>query len=274
MTDRRAELSELRQRIDAVDHRLIELIAERLDLCRQVAAAKQHHHTAVIQPARVGEVLDSRRQWAIECGVDPDFAEQLFRVLLSETHRIEVAGDHPAPPPLKHAETDGARTALDIAACRIDHVVVAVDDEGAARRFLSGLGFRPVPPDDPDADGFTAFEAGGVVIMVVGPNDHPGVARHLGEHGPGVQHIAIEVLNAGFTRQALADAGVALLTDVVVDADGHEQFFTAYDPSTGVQLGFVSRTGHRVGFSGSNVRALFEALQPSATGTASPDPAR
>ena len=61
-------------------------------------------------------------------------------------------------------------------------------------------------------------------------------------------------------QQALAAAGVPLLTDVVVDAAGHEQLFTVVDPATGVQLGFISRTGHRVPISGHNVRALFSAL--------------
>jgi len=98
-----------------------------------------------------------------------------------------------------------------------------------------------------------------VTVVLVGPGD-PAVDAHLAAHGSGVQHIAIEVLNAGFVQQALAEAKVPLLTDVIVDADGHEQVFTVLDPSTGVQLGFISRTGHRVPISGQNVRALFRAL--------------
>ncbi|NBS28011.1 MAG: hypothetical protein EBS70_03895, partial [Actinobacteria bacterium] len=75
-----------------------------------------------------------------------------------------------------------------------------------------------------------------------------------------VQHVAIEVLNASFVKDALAQAGIPMLTDVVVDSAGHEQLFTVVDPSTGVQFGFISRTGHRVPISGHNVRALFRAL--------------
>jgi nitrogen regulatory protein PII len=75
-----------------------------------------------------------------------------------------------------------------------------------------------------------------------------------------VQHIAIEVLNAGFTRDALDAAGVPRLTDVIVDAHGHEQVFTALDPVTGVQLSFISRTGHRVPMGSHNVSAMFEAI--------------
>ena len=84
------------------------------------------------------------------------------------------------------------------------------------------------------------------------------------EHGQGVQHVAVEVLNAGFARACLADAGTPLLTDVLVDDDGHEQFFAANEPAAGIQLGFISRTGHRVGVGADNVLALFDAIRPTA----------
>jgi hypothetical protein len=51
-----------------------------------------------------------------------------------------------------------------------------------------------------------------------------------------------------------------LLTDVIVDKDGHEQLFTVLDRATGVQLGFISRTGHRLPMNSENVTALFTAL--------------
>ena len=90
-----ADLADLRSRIDQLDSALIAIVAERLAICRQVAAVKAGSDTPVIQPARVRDVVTTRRHQAIEAGVDADFAEQLFRVLLTETHRIEVAGQRP-----------------------------------------------------------------------------------------------------------------------------------------------------------------------------------
>ena len=98
-------LAALRSRIDQLDAALIAIVAERLAVCREVAAVKQHSDTPVIQPQRVRDVVTSRRQQAIEAGVDADFAEQLFRVLLTETHRIEVAGHRPDPAPEKAMES-------------------------------------------------------------------------------------------------------------------------------------------------------------------------
>jgi catechol 2,3-dioxygenase-like lactoylglutathione lyase family enzyme len=167
-----------------------------------------------------------------------------------------VAIERAEAAPVKVAEPSGD-TELDTVACRIDHVVVAVVDIVAARTFFAQMGFRIEPTDDPAM--FLA-EAGGVTVVLLGAGDDPAVRAHLDEYGSGVQHIAIEVLNAGFTQQALARTGVPLLTDVIVDQDGHEQLFTVLDPATGVQLGFISRTGHRLPMSSHNVRALFTAL--------------
>lgn len=249
------ELNELRQKIDQIDSAILALLAERLDVCREVAQIKMGISTSVIQPSRIREVLTSRRQWAINNNVDPDFAEQLFRIILAETHRIEVADTREQIAPPKQASL--LRSALDTVACRIDHVVVAVADLNGAKGFLSNLGFQVQPTDDA---AIVTADAGGVTVVLVGPGDDPAVQAHLAEHGSGVQHIAIEVLNAGFIQKALSDANVPLLTDVIVDADGHEQVFTVLDPATGVQIGFISRTGNRVPISGQNVRTLFRAL--------------
>lgn len=252
-------LTDLRTRIDQLDAALIAIVAERLAVCREVAEVKQQFDAPVIQPARVRDVVTSRRQQAIEAGVDADFAEQLFRVLLTETHRIEVAGHRPDPAPDKQAAGSGS-SGLDTVASRVDHVVVAVPQLAAATASMVGrFGFHEVPLAEPHA-GMAAVSAGGVTFVLVSPEASPAVARYLAEHGGGVQHVALEVLNAGYARACLADAGAPLLTEVVVDADGHEQFFAADDPATGVQLGFISRTGHRVGVGSANVLALFDAL--------------
>lgn len=256
MADKSTSLGDLRSRIDAIDNAIVELLAQRMEVCREVAEIKETSGTAVIQPQRVRDVLTTRRQWALDCGVDPDFAEQLFRILLSETHRIEVAESHSEPAPSKNAGHE-FRTELDTVACRIDHVVVAVADLQAAHKFFTGLGFAVSHTDDASVMNATA---GGVTVVLVGPDNNQAVKNQLAAHGSGVQQIAIEVLNAGFTRDALAAAGIPLLTDVVVDAQGHEQVFTALDPATGVQLSFISRTGHRVPMGSHNVSAMFNAI--------------
>lgn len=254
-------LAELRARIDRLDADLIAIVAERLAACREVAAVKHAGATPVIQPDRVRAVVTSRRQQAIEAGIDPDFVEQLFRVLLTETHRIEVAGNRHDPAPSKLA-ADAERGGLDTVASRVDHVVLAVHDLAAATSSMCDrFGFHEVSLAD-QRPGVAAVAVGGVTFVLVGPQASPAVARYLAERGPGVQHVAIEVLDANYTRGCLIDAGAPLLTEVAVDDDGHEQFFAATDPASGVQLGFISRTGHRVGVGTANVVQLFDAMSP------------
>jgi chorismate mutase-like protein len=251
-----ADLSQLRARIDELDATLVQLLAQRINIVREVAETKGNSGDAIIQPDRVRDVLMTRRQWAIDAGIDADFAEQLFRTLLSETHRIEAAESREEPTPEKDAGTR-TRSQLDTVAVRIDHVVVAVADLDAAQKFFDEIGFRTNGTDDPAV---VNAVAGGVNVVLVGPNHNPAVHRRLSEHGSGVQHIAIEVFNAGVTRDALDSAGIPRLTDIVVDGEGHEQVFAALDPATGVQLSFISRTGHRVPMSSHNVSAMFEAI--------------
>lgn len=250
------DLSHLRARIDELDAALVQLLAQRINVVREVAETKGHSGDSIIQPQRVRDVLQTRRQWAIDAGIDADFAEQLFRTLLSETHRIEAAEFRDEPTPTKDAG-DRLRSELDTVAVRIDHVVVAVADVDAAKKFFEGLGFTTSSTDDSEV---VNAVAGGVTVVLVGPNHNPAVHRRLSEHGSGVQHIAIEVFNAGITRDALDSAGIPRLTDIVVDNEGHEQVFAAVDPATGVQLSFISRTGHRVPMSSHNVSAMFEAI--------------
>jgi chorismate mutase len=260
-----AELAELRTRIDDLDRQLIDILRQRLEVCRDVAAVKQGSDTPVIQPARVRDVLTSRRQMAIRAGVDVDFAEQVMRVLLSETHRIEVAGHRPDPAPDKPADVGPGRSGLDTVASRIDHLVVAVHDLGAAHAGLVGrFGFHDLPLADGPHPGVAAVAAGGVTIVIVDGSASPAVARYLDRRGPGVQHVAIDVLNAGYARASLQAAAAPLITDILVDEPGHEQFFAAHDEASGLQFGFLSRTGHRVGVGAANVLELFAALTDQA----------
>jgi chorismate mutase-like protein len=264
------DLGGLRREIDEIDAAILALLGRRMAVCRRVARVKAGSGVGVIQPARVREVLATRRAWAGEHGVDPAFADQIFRVLLAETHRIELAEGASgvaaasqatqagaAPRDVHGAPTSDPLSDLATVACRIDHVVVAVATLEPAVAFLRTLGFAVHRTADA---GIVTCEAGGVSVVLVGAGD-AAVDAHLAAHGSGVQHIAVEVLDAGHVREALVRAGVPLLTEVVVDSDGHAQVFTVLDPSTGVQLGFISRRGSRVPVGGQNVRALFRALR-------------
>jgi chorismate mutase-like protein len=251
------ELLALRQRIDELDRQLLDVLAERINICHEVARIKEHSDTPIIQPERVRNVVTTRRQYAIDQGIDPDFAEDIMRVVLSETHRIEIAGRRADGPPEKTASPEGIRSAIDTVSSRIDHVVIAVTDLAQATASLTQqFGFHTGTPAH-QSPGIATVTAGGVTLVLVGPDAGPDVATYLAEHGSGVHHVAIEVLNAGYAHGTLQAAG-SQLSPIVVDEHGHEQFFTVRDSGSGVQLGFIARTGHRVGVATQNILESFK----------------
>jgi len=254
-------LAALRQRIDELDRQLLDILAQRLETCHEVARIKEHSDTPIIQPDRVREVVTSRRQYAIDKSVDPDFAEDIMRVVLAETHRIEIAGRRTDAAPEKSASPEGTRSAIDTVSTRVDHVVIAVENlSTAVDTFTQNLGFHLEHPSN-SHPGIAVIAAGGVTLVLVGPEAGPQVAAHIAHHGSGIHHIAIEVLNASYTHATLNSTSSAvspIVTDVVTDDHGHEQFFTLRDPASGVQLGFIARTGHRVGVATQNILEGFK----------------
>ena len=120
-----AALSDLRAKIDAADRELLAVLERRFTLCHEVAALKGDVQTQVLQPERVRDVLRTRVAWARECSIDPEFAELLFRSLLSETHRIEAVHMRAAEPvPVSGSPVPGSvgpyvDSALQATACRV-----------------------------------------------------------------------------------------------------------------------------------------------------------
>ncbi len=256
-------LPELREKIDEADRELLQVLAKRFALCHEVAEIKGVAQSQVLQPNRVREVLRSRTEWALEMGIEPGFAELLFRTLLAETHRIEAV--HMRNPEPKSTGLDShpqIETALQTTACRLDHVTVAVADLDAATTFfVDRLGFQVVKeqtshPDFPGIDSIVVDAGGVTFVLMQAAADRAGNPVEVGVH-----HIAIEVLNAAFVRNALADQGCSLQTDVLTSTNGLERFFTVRDSSSGLQLGFVSRVGDRSAFDGGDVQALSAAIE-------------
>jgi isochorismate pyruvate lyase len=79
-------LDELRTQIDDVDHRIIILLAERAGYVTQVGKLKTSDDE-IVATDRQQQVYQSRREWAAEAGINPDFVERLYRVIVG--HFIE-----------------------------------------------------------------------------------------------------------------------------------------------------------------------------------------
>ncbi len=89
------DLEGLRARLSAVDRELLTLIAERQQLSRQVAQAKQQTGRGTRDFAREREVLLQARSTAAELGISPALGEAVLRLLirgsLTTQERIRIA---------------------------------------------------------------------------------------------------------------------------------------------------------------------------------------
>lgn len=75
-------LDEVRSEIDAIDRRIVELIAQRAGYVDQVLRFKSTP-ADVVAPTREAQVVRNVRAAAVELGTDPDVTERVFRAMIA-----------------------------------------------------------------------------------------------------------------------------------------------------------------------------------------------
>lgn len=83
-------LNILRQQIDELDNRLMELLTKRMRISREIAAYKKEHNMAVVQTARYSEILDKRAAQGVLCGMDADFIKSIYEHIHEESVRQQM----------------------------------------------------------------------------------------------------------------------------------------------------------------------------------------
>ena len=94
MSDSNNDMQQLdicRQKIDEIDHRILDLLAKRQDQVNRIAAVKKKHNLPIYHPAREEDIISARRSHASDANLDPDFAEELYRIIMRRS-RIEQTG--------------------------------------------------------------------------------------------------------------------------------------------------------------------------------------
>ncbi len=84
-----ASLEDVRQAIDALDREIVGLIGSRSRYVERAARFKTSE-SGVRAPERQRAMLEERRRWAQEEGLDPDAIEDLFKGLISFFIRREM----------------------------------------------------------------------------------------------------------------------------------------------------------------------------------------
>jgi len=82
------EIKKLRNNIDGIDGQILDLISRRLAEVEKVVTLKKEHDIPVYHPAREEDLISKLRSQAAESGINPDFMEELYRVILRNS-RVE-----------------------------------------------------------------------------------------------------------------------------------------------------------------------------------------
>ena len=83
-------LSELRKQIDECDNNLIEELAKRMRIAREIGTYKKEHDMTILQTGRYNEILDKRGSQGALCGMDPEFIKKVFEAIHEESVRQQM----------------------------------------------------------------------------------------------------------------------------------------------------------------------------------------
>lgn len=83
-------LNELRRQIDECDNDLMDILAKRMRVCREIGTFKKEHNMTILQTGRYNEILDKRGAQGSLCGMDSDFVKQVFELIHEESVRQQM----------------------------------------------------------------------------------------------------------------------------------------------------------------------------------------
>ena len=82
-------LKSQRARIDALDDQIIDLLAERMDIVREVAHVKAEQNLNVVQEGRVNEVRERCAERGMKKGLNPEMVRHIYTMIIDEAHQME-----------------------------------------------------------------------------------------------------------------------------------------------------------------------------------------
>lgn len=83
-------LEALRRQIDECDNSIIELLAKRMRVSREIGLYKREHDMTVVQTGRYTEILDKRGAQGVLCGMSGEFMKVIFEAIHEESVRQQI----------------------------------------------------------------------------------------------------------------------------------------------------------------------------------------
>lgn len=84
------DLSALRRQIDEIDEQLLELLAKRMRVSREIGTFKKEHNMTVVQTERYDEILNKRISQAEKMDMNPEFMRVVLEAIHEESVRQQI----------------------------------------------------------------------------------------------------------------------------------------------------------------------------------------
>lgn len=83
-------ITELRKQIDELDNSVMEILAKRMRVCREIGQYKKEHNMTVLQTSRYTEILEKRGAQGALCGMSAEFTAKVFEAIHEESVRQQI----------------------------------------------------------------------------------------------------------------------------------------------------------------------------------------
>jgi chorismate mutase len=80
----------LRKQIDDIDNQIMDMLAKRMRVCREIGHYKKEHGMTIAQTSRYSEILDRRGAQAALCGINPGCVRLIFEAIHEESVAQQV----------------------------------------------------------------------------------------------------------------------------------------------------------------------------------------
>ncbi len=76
------DIDEIRNSIDLLDAEIIRLLGERFKYVQEIVKYKNKDRDSIVAKERREQVIRTRRELAVENGLNPDIIEQIYKLLI------------------------------------------------------------------------------------------------------------------------------------------------------------------------------------------------
>jgi chorismate mutase len=83
-------IQQMRKQIDEIDNKIMELLAKRMGVCRDIGQYKKDHNMTVLQTGRYNEILEKRGVQGALTGMSPEFVAKVFESIHEESVRQQI----------------------------------------------------------------------------------------------------------------------------------------------------------------------------------------